>query len=227
MPKSPIMSFFNLSKLASKTKLKRVSCEHSHHDGVPLFLDPTLATSSLLKGKLQPLVELPKYVDPNEWLAANIVDFFEYINLFYGTVSYFCTPSTCSSMSAGPHYEYSWSDTGLRGAKLPAPQYIDYAMTWMQNCIDDGAVFPTKVGREFPRDFVQTARAIVRQMFRVFAHIFYAHYDKLVHLAAERHFNSLFAHFIAFCREFGLLDKKDMAPLHDLIHLLDARGVFG
>ncbi|KAJ1969504.1 Maintenance of ploidy protein mob2 [Dimargaris xerosporica] len=224
------MSF--LSKLASKTKSKRSSVgDHSRSSSggydqtTPLFLLPSLATTSLLKGRLQPLVKLPECVDKDEWLASSIFEFFEYINLFYGAISNFCTPKDCPTMSAGSH-DYTWSDAHRRHVKLPAPQYIDYVMTWIQNCLDDESVFPTKAGNAFPKDFENTIRTICRQLVRVFAHIFYTHYDKLVHLNAERHFNSLFAHFYAFCREFDLLDKKDTAPLQELIALLESNNVF-
>ena len=30
--------------------------------------------------------------------------------------------------------------------QLPAPTYIDYVMTWVQNLLDDENVFPTKSG---------------------------------------------------------------------------------
>ncbi|KAJ1909669.1 Maintenance of ploidy protein mob2 [Tieghemiomyces parasiticus] len=232
------MSFFNLPKFGKKSKRTSTGSD-SHHifhlpgkshpeaaEHPPLFLLPSLANSALLKGRIRPLVERPKYVDPNEWLASQVFDFFEYINLFYGALSEFCTLSECPCMSAGPSHEYTWTDNSLRNAKLPAPQYIDYVMTWIQNLLDDEAVFPTKAGNEFPRGFPSVVRAIVKQIFRVFAHIFYSHYDKLLHLTAERHFNSLFSHFMTFCREFDLLDKKEVAPMADLIQLWEANGVF-
>ena len=63
---------------------------------------------------------MPKYVDPNEWLAVNSThyllilgkalilvcllafDFFNHINSFYGAVAEFCTQQSCAIMSAGP-----------------------------------------------------------------------------------------------------------------------------
>ena len=55
--------------------------------------------------------------DLNEWLAVNTVDFFNQINLLYGSVTEFCTPKTCAVMSAGPKYEYLWAD----GNKIKKP----------------------------------------------------------------------------------------------------------
>ena len=47
-------------------------------------------------------------------------------------------------------------------------------------------------------------------MLRVFAHIFHSHYTHLLHLHSEPHFNSLFAHFLAFGKEYDLLEVKDV-----------------
>lgn len=51
---------------------------------------------------------------------------------------------------------------------------------------------------------------VYRQLLRVFAHIYHAHYSAILHLRSEPHFNSLFAHFLAFGREYELLDIKDV-----------------
>lgn len=46
----------------------------------------------------------------NEWLAVNTVDFFNQINLLYGSITEFCTDKTCPIMNAGPKYDYHWMD---------------------------------------------------------------------------------------------------------------------
>ncbi|KAJ0544884.1 putative MOB kinase activator family [Helianthus annuus] len=48
--------------------------------------------------------------DLNEWLAINAVDFFNQVNILYGTLTEFCTPSTCPIMTVGTKYEYRWAD---------------------------------------------------------------------------------------------------------------------
>lgn len=60
------------------------------------------------------------------------------------------------------------------------------------------------IAREFPVTFLATAKHIYKQLLRVFAHIYHAQFHHLVHLCCEGHFNSLFAHFIAFGSEFDL-----------------------
>lgn len=44
----------------------------------------------------------------------------------------------------------------------------------------------------------------------MFAHIYHAHYPQILHLRSEPHFNSLFAHFLSFGKEYELLDEKDI-----------------
>jgi MOB kinase activator 1 len=103
-------------------------------------------------------------------------------------------------------------------------------MTWVQNLLDDENTFPTKsgmliitpsyygsmgshsriLGQDFPASFPSTIKHVYRQLLRVFAHIYHAHYPQILHLRSEPHFNSLFAHFLAFGREYELLDIKDV-----------------
>ena len=87
-------------------------------------LDATLGS-----GNLREAVRLPPGEDINEWLAVNsnilpfrlqfspnsvvplklacllcfaAVDFFNQVNLLYGTLTEFCTPESCPTMTAGP-----------------------------------------------------------------------------------------------------------------------------
>ena len=56
-------------------------------------------------GNLRLAVMLPEGEDLNEWVAVNTVDFFNQINMLYGTITEFCTEQSCPVMSAGPKYE--------------------------------------------------------------------------------------------------------------------------
>ena len=179
----------------------------------------------LVKGNFKTITELPKYIDVNEWLAFNTFEFFNHINMFYGSITDFCTPNICPSMSAGPGVEYTWVDASSKKIKLSAPQYIDYMASSIQNMMGDETLFPTKVGRDFPREFPQLVRRIFGQLFRLFAHIYHHHYDKILSLHEEPHLNSLFAHFISFAKEFDLLEKKEIQPLQELIDVMIKDGV--
>lgn len=92
------------------------------------------AKATLGSGNLRLAVALPESEDLNEWLAVNTVDFFNQINLLYGSITEFCTPKQCPVMSAGPKYEYLWADgkTIKKPIKVSAPEYVDFLMTWVQ-----------------------------------------------------------------------------------------------
>jgi hypothetical protein len=68
--------------------------------------------------------------------------------MLYGTITEFCTEESCAIMSAGPKYEYHWADGQAvkKPIKCSAPKYIDYLMTWVQDQLDDEALFPSKIG---------------------------------------------------------------------------------
>lgn len=182
------------------------------------------AKATLGSGNLQMAVELPESEDLNEWLAVNTVDFFNQLNLLYGSITEFCTPKACPMMSAGPRYEYLWAD-GVRvkkPIKCSAPDYVDYLMEWVQGILDDESIFPSHVDVPFPKHFPQVVKTIFKRLFRVYAHIYYSHFHKIVNLGEEAHLNTCFKHFYYFIREFNLVDKRELAPLDDLIGNLTA-----
>jgi MOB kinase activator 1 len=168
-------------------------------------------------------VRLPKGEDFNEWLAVNTVDFFNEISLLYGIVTEYCTKDSCPVMSAGPKYEYLWMD-GVKvkkPIKVSAPEYIDYLMSWIEEQINDSNVFPTDDGVNFPKNFKQVCKTILKRLFRVYGHIYHSHMQKMVALDAEAHLNTCFKHFVYFVKEFKLVDERELAPLGDTIqHML-------
>ncbi|KAJ7288010.1 Mob1/phocein [Mycena rebaudengoi] len=176
----------------------------------PLYMCSPFVEAALVNGNFRTIVMLPKYVDIMEWVAVNVFDFYTNLNEFYGVLTEFCTQQNCPTMSAGNTLNYTWINQDRKHVHLPAPTYIDYVMTWVQNMLDDDNVFPTKAGQDFPPSFPSTVKHIYRQLLRVFAHIYHAHYAQILHLRSEPHFNSLFAHFLAFGSEFELLEMKDV-----------------
>lgn len=180
------------------------------------------AAATLGSGNLRLAVQLPEGEDLNEWVAVNTVDFFNQINMLYGTITEYCTATKCKVMSAGPKYEYHWADgTNIKKPiKCPAPKYIDYLMTWVQDQLDDESVFPSTIGTPFPKNFMAIAKTILKRLFRVYAHIYHQHFSDVMNLKEEAHLNTSFKHFIYFVQEFGLVERKELAPLQDLIDKL-------
>lgn len=190
----------------------------------PLYLCQPFVRTALVKGSFATIVVLPKYIEHGEWMALNVFEFFTYLNHFYSVISEGCTNASCPSMSAGPGLDYTWLDQNRKQMRLPASQYIDYVLAWINNRINEEQLFPTKAGTSFSAQFLPTVKAIYKQMFRIFAHIYHAHFDIIVNLSLEGHWNSFFQHFISFGKEFELLDTRDIEPLKELIVVFQQNG---
>ena len=121
-----------------------------------------------------------------------------------------------------PRFEYLWQDNEnfKRPTKMPAPEYIEHLMSWVQANIDNEQTFPSRIGVPFPKHFPATSRQLFKRLYRVYAHIYCHHYPVIVHLGLEPHLNTSFKHYVLFIDEHGL-DKgagKDFwGPLGDLV----------
>lgn len=191
---------------------------------IPLFLCEPFVKTALVKGSFKTIVQLPKYVDYGEWVALTIFELFTNLNQFYGIIAEYVTPEDYPTMNAGPNTNYLWVDGNGQLINLPAGSYIDYVLTWISNKLNDQSVFPTKNGGAFPPNFLKDCKNISRQMFRIFAHIYWNHFETFVHLSLEAHWNSFFCHFISFVKEFGLIDRSELVPLLPLIENLEIQG---
>jgi MOB kinase activator 1 len=93
-------------------------------------------------------------------------------------------------------------------------------MSWVETQLNDEHIFPLQLGTPFPKNFQNVVRVIFKRLFRVYAHIYHSHFQKIVGLGAEAHLNTCFKHFIYFVVQFKLIDSKELAPLADLIDTL-------
>ncbi|KAB2017793.1 hypothetical protein ES319_D08G186500v1 [Gossypium barbadense] len=215
------MSLFGLGRNQRTFRPKKSAPSGSKGAQLKKHIDATLGS-----GNLREAVRLPPGEDLNEWLAVNTVDFFNQVNLLYGTLTEFCTPENCPTMTAGPKYEYRWAD-GVQIKKpieVSAPKYVEYLMDWIESQLDDESIFPQKLEkgsclsmRIVSSQFKEVVKTIFKRLFRVYAHIYHSHFQKIVSLKEEAHLNTCFKHFILFTCEFGLIDKKELAPLQELI----------
>ena len=96
-------------------------------------------------------------------------------------------------------------------------------MTWVQGLLDDEKIFPSKLGVPFPKNFLSIVRNVFKRLFRVYAHVYHAHFPKIVALGEEAHLNTSFKHFIYFVMEFQLVQKKELQPLEELISSLSLK----
>lgn len=170
--------------------------------------------------ELNYITEIPEGLESREWLALHTIGFFEHINLIYGTVSEFCTTSSCPDMLGPGPRTYLWMDERGKKSRVSAPQYVDYVMTYIQKTVNDETMFPTKHGNEFPPNFDSIIKRVHRLLFHVVAHIYHSHFREVVLLGLHAHLNSLFAHVIEFNIQHNTIENKETEVLQDLIHAL-------
>ena len=185
---------------------------------------------------------------------ATVVDFYNQINLLYGSITEFCSPQSCPEMKATDEwdgtleatsriswlrhrFEYLWQDSEnfKRPTKMPAPEYVEHLMAWVQNNIDNESMFPSRIGESthaisiwlklstslgvpFPKTFPALIRQLFKRLYRVYAHIYCHHYPVIQHLGLEPHLNTSFKHYVLFVDEHNLANGKDFwGPLGDLV----------
>jgi hypothetical protein len=190
--------------------------ESSSSSDSKLYLEATVLERKLPEMDMRLLVDLPAGLDYNEWLASHTMALFDHVNLVYGTVSEFCTQSGCPDMTGPGQRTYLWFDEKGKKTKVAAPQYIDYVMTFIQKTITDENIFPTKYANEFPSSFESIVRKIVRLLFHVVAHLYWAHFKEVLMLGLHAHLNLTFAHLTALQHRFSLIEPKETEVLKDL-----------
>ncbi|POR32688.1 Uncharacterized protein TPAR_07095 [Tolypocladium paradoxum] len=166
-----------------------------------------------------------------------------------------CNSSTCPKMSAGQNHSYTWLNKNLEPVELPAYEYMTLMQRWISGKIDDVIIFPTdpsgasfayhpeysnsiylaQHGNEdwsgirsgFPKQFAGTCQLIFRQIFRVYAHLYWSHFiDPFYHLNLEKQLNSCFSHFILTATTLDMLKHNELEPMQYLIDLWAADGTF-
>ncbi|KAF2663537.1 maintenance of ploidy protein MOB2 [Microthyrium microscopicum] len=179
------------------------------------------AEATLGSGSLRKAVKLPEGEDENEWLAVNVVDFYNHINLLYGAITEFCSPKTCPEMKATNEFEYLWQDNEnyKKPTKMSAPEYVEHLMGWVQSNIDNEQMFPSRIGVPFPRNFRPLILQMFKRLYRVYAHIYCHHYEIVIELNLEPHLNTCFKHYVLFVDEHKLAQgSRDFwGPLGDLV----------
>ncbi|KAI1290018.1 MOB kinase activator-like 3 [Halotydeus destructor] len=221
---SSFMEFFQKGKVRNRpSKTNTFRPKKKFEPGTLRYSLHKHAQASLNSGiNLKHAVKLPSGEDHSDWIAVHVVDFFNRINLIYGTITEFCTEETCPRMSGGPKYEYLWADGGKykKPAALPAIQYVANLMDWIEAQINNEDIFPVKTDVAFPKNFVPICKKILTRLFRVFVHVYIHHFDRLVAIGAEAHVNTCYKHFYFFVTEFDLVSQKEFEPLTELTRKL-------
>jgi len=120
-----MIEMFSLSKKSQTFKPKKNIREGTNQYHLKKYAEATLGS-----GNLRLAVTLPEGEDLNEWLAVNTVDFFNQINMLYGTITEFCTPQECPVMSAGPKYEYHFGLMQILKRQFEFLHLITLTISW-------------------------------------------------------------------------------------------------
>jgi MOB kinase activator 1 len=160
-------------------------------------------------------------VEPNEWVAVKMVDFFSELSVLCNAVSEFCTDSSCPTMRAGNCYEYFWAEPGAADGSLPifvsAPKYMELLMSWLDGNLAQISSDPSRVTTS---GFRTNAKIFCRRLFRVYAHLFCEHAFEIKSI--EMHLKYSLSHFLIFMREFDLLvNNEEIQPILAVIRDLD------
>ncbi|TQN70994.1 Maintenance of ploidy protein mob2, partial [Colletotrichum shisoi] len=168
-----------------------------------------------------------------------------------------CNATTCPRMSAGVNHSFTWLNSRREPVELPAFEYMTLMQRWISGKIDDTNIFPTDpsgvsyahnpaitttplsqltnpgepdwIGKRsgFPQNFIDVCQTIFRQMFRVYSHLYWAHFvEPFYHLNLEKSLNSCFSHFILTATALDMLKPHELEPMQPLIDLWAANGTF-
>lgn len=181
-----------------------------------------LTMRTLGSGNMRSTVSLPPGEDLNEWIAVNIVDFFNEVSLIWGIVLETDLPKYQPGEGFPVGFEYLWADgvTVKKPIRCSSTDYVDYVMTWIEDKINDETIFPTNEDMPFPKNFPAVTKQILTRMFRIYAITYTQHFSRVEQLGAAAHLNTSFKHLIFFIWEFDLVDQKEFPAMSDIVKAL-------
>lgn len=91
----------------------------------------------------------------------------------------------------------------LKGLVSHSPQFASFNTTFrldfVYKLIVNEIIYELSFsGAPFPANFRDVVKTIFKRLFRVYAHIYHTHFQKIVSLKEEAHLNTCFKHFILF-----------------------------
>lgn len=86
----------------------------------------------------------------------------------------------------------------LKGVKISISHGIFFVECFYKLLCCHIYIYFDFVGAPFPGNFKEVVKTIFKRLFRVYAHIYHSHFQKIVSLKEEAHLNTCFKHFILF-----------------------------
>ena len=167
-------------------------------------------------------VALPAGEDLQEWIAVNVVDFFNEVSPIWGIVLETELPPYKAGEGFPVGFEYLWADGVVikKPIRCSSTEYVDYVMTWIEDKINDEHIFPVNEESPFPRNYSTITKQIFTRMFRIFAIIYTQHFSRVEQLGAAAHLNTSFKHLIFFIWEFDMIDQRELPAMSDIVKVL-------
>jgi len=165
------------------------------------------------------------------------------------------SPSPKLTLAPYSNHSFTWLNSRLEPVEVPAHEYMTLMQRWITGKIDDANNFPTDpngasfahdpvitttplpntsgdsddwLGKRsgFPKQFLEVCKTIFRQMLRVYAHLYWAHFIDYYNLSLEKQLNSWFCHFVQTATMLEMLTKQELEPMQPLIDLWAANATF-
>eukprot|EP00656_Telonema_subtile_P041282 TRINITY_DN463_c0_g3_i1.p1 TRINITY_DN463_c0_g3~~TRINITY_DN463_c0_g3_i1.p1 ORF type:complete len:222 (-),score=67.38 TRINITY_DN463_c0_g3_i1:120-785(-) len=212
-----VFGLFGGDKTLKRSKKKKFD-EGTHKYEIHKYAKTTLGILDLREA-----IRLPEETILHDWLAVHAQDFFNQIMMVHGLIESRMTEEAFPEMSAGHVASYLWqdpmSDEFKKPTQVSAAKYCECLFLWVERQLDDKNIFPNS-GAYNEEPFMAAVKNIFKRMFRVYAHLYYSHYEYVCSIGADAHINTCFKHFILFANEFNLIAEKELKPLEELIHNL-------
>lgn len=153
-----------------------------------------------------------------------VFDFFNEVNLIWDIVTEIGIEPLAHGAGFPPGFEYRWADSRSKTPiTVSGPQYVQHVITWVEQEINNPALFPTSAMIAFPKTFLQSVKQIFTRIFRIYAIIYSHHFSKLETMGAVAHLNTSFKHFLYFVWEFDLVSSGELDALRDIVQEIKNR----
>lgn len=166
-----------------------------------------------------------------EWLVVNTMDFFNETVLLYSMLEDFHEvmsvkelydkevetrdkdkpplPEFYDGFPLGFEYRIQTGSGKSKDEKHDAHWYVNACITWIEDLIDNPAIFPEHEDEPFPDDLEEkNLPEIFKRLFRMYAIIYNVLWPVVVEYDAEKHVNTTFKHFYFFSKRYNLLRSK-------------------
>lgn len=144
------------------------------------------------------LLALPEGRDPLAWRYEHFRQIVLELGSYVVALQPVCTPDSCQIMSAGDQ-EYVLAT----GESCSAPCYMARQLEHAEAALNNERNFPSRVN--YDERALKSLSSVMRRVYRIFAHAYYAHRDVFEKIEAERH---LCQRYHAYARTFKVMDER-------------------